>query len=145
MRALVQRVTQAWVNIDGEETGRIGQGLLVLLAIMQDDTQEQLRRMVNKVADLRIFPDADGKMNRSVQETGKAVLVVPQFTLAAQLHKGNRPSFFAAAAPSIAEASVNAFCEGLRQKNLTVAEGRFGADMQVHLVNDGPVTLWLDL
>lgn len=144
MRALVQRVTQAWVSVDGEETGRIGQGLLVFLAIMQGDTQEQRSKMVNKIADLRIFPDADGKMNLSVKETGKEVLVVSQFTLAAQL-KGNRPSFFAAADPSLAKDHLEAFCEGLRQKNITVAEGRFAADMQVHLINDGPVTLWLDL
>ncbi|MBF0423229.1 MAG: D-tyrosyl-tRNA(Tyr) deacylase [Magnetococcales bacterium] len=145
MRALVQRVLEASVNVAGEEMGRIDRGLLVFLAIMRVDGEEQLRKMIDKVVYLRIFPDADGKMNRSVMEMGGGVLVVSQFTLAADMSKGNRPSFAQAAEPRIAKEFVDAFCQGLRQRGLPVAEGRFGADMQVRLINDGPVTVWLDI
>ncbi|MBF0147109.1 MAG: D-tyrosyl-tRNA(Tyr) deacylase [Magnetococcales bacterium] len=145
MRALVQRVQRASVHVEGEEFSHIEGGLLVFLAIMRDDRQEQLEKMVGKVAGLRIFPDHQGKMNLSVVDTGGAVLVVSQFTLAADMDKGNRPSFAQAAEPESAKKLVDYFCDGLRQRQLTVATGRFGADMQVHLINDGPVTLWLDV
>ncbi|MBF0110814.1 MAG: D-tyrosyl-tRNA(Tyr) deacylase [Magnetococcales bacterium] len=145
MRALVQRVSQATVMVAGQTVGRIDRGLLVFLAIMRGDGGEQLEKMTAKVAGLRIFPDAAGKMNLSLQDVGGAVLVVSQFTLAADMEKGHRPSFGRAAEPRMAREFVERFCDKLRQRSLAVATGQFGADMQVHLVNDGPVTLWLDV
>ncbi|HIJ83210.1 MAG: D-tyrosyl-tRNA(Tyr) deacylase [Magnetococcales bacterium] len=144
MRALVQKVLQASVYINGEETGRIDHGLLVYLAIMRGDSSEQLEKMIGKVGALRIFPDREGKMNLSVKDVGGGVLVVSQFTLAADMRKGTRPSFSQAADPATASDFIDAFCKGLRQQQLPVATGRFAADMKVHSINDGPVTLWLD-
>jgi D-tyrosyl-tRNA(Tyr) deacylase len=144
MRALVQRVLQASVTIDGEMAGQIGPGLLVLLGVRTGDTPAELDWMVNKVAGLRIFADAEGKMNRSVKETGGAVLVVSQFTLYGDARKGFRPGFTEAARPEISEPMYERFVEQLRSQGLTLATGRFGADMQVALVNDGPVTIMLE-
>lgn len=144
MRALVQRVLQASVTIEGTVAGQIGPGLLVLLGVRTGDTRTELEWLVNKVAGLRIFADAEGKMNRSVQETGGAILVVSQFTLYGDARKGFRPGFTEAARPEVSEPLYERFVEQLRQQGLPVATGRFGADMQVALVNDGPVTIMLE-
>ena len=143
MRALVQRVTEARVEVDGETVGEIGAGLLILVCAMREDGADAPARMAAKVAKLRIFRDDDGRMNRSVLDTGGAALVVSQFTLAAET-RGNRPGFSTAAPPEEAEAAYEAFAGELSALGLTVATGRFGADMNVSLVNDGPVTIWLD-
>lgn len=154
MRVLVQRVTEARVTVAGEVVGAIGCGLLLLLAVVKGDSEESLRRMVHKVANLRIFVDDDGKMNRSVKDTAGQVLVVSQFTLAGELNKGFRPSFSKAEEPQRARQMVDQFCQRLAaaldppltpEFSSRVSQGRFGADMQVYLVNDGPVTLWLDV
>ncbi|MBF0132591.1 MAG: D-tyrosyl-tRNA(Tyr) deacylase [Magnetococcales bacterium] len=144
MKALIQRVLQASVVVDGAVVGQIDHGLLVFLAVIRGDGPEQVDKMVGKVAGMRIFPDGEGKMNRSVKDVGGSVLVVSQFTLAAELNKGYRPSFSQAADPQTARKIMETFCENLRHQSLNVATGRFGADMKVHLVNDGPVTFWLD-
>lgn len=144
MRALIQRVSQAEVTIDGESTGKIGRGLLVLVCAMQGDGDEAPAKLAARVAKLRIFRDEADKMNKSVQDVAGAVLVVSQFTLAADTRTGNRPGFSAAAAPDRGEALYLAFSDALRDLGLPVANGRFGADMKVALVNDGPVTIWLD-
>lgn len=144
MRAVLQRVRSANVTVDGAVTGEIGPGLLVLLGVGAGDTEKDLDWMVEKIAMLRIFEDADGKMNRSVLDTSKAILAVSQFTLFADTRKGRRPSFLEAMAPDEAKRMYGLFCERSRQAGLTVAEGVFAADMQVALVNDGPVTICLD-
>jgi D-tyrosyl-tRNA(Tyr) deacylase len=144
MRALLQRVTQASVAIDGEMMARIGPGLLVLLGIYPQDGEAQARALVEKILNLRIFPDQTKPMNRSVVDTGGGVLVVSQFTLAADVSRGNRPGFSTAAPPEIAEPLYLRFVELLEARHQPVAAGRFGADMQVALVNDGPVTILLD-
>lgn len=144
MKALVQRVLEAAVRVEGEVVGAIGPGLLVFLAVEKGDGPAELEKTLRKTAGLRIFPDDAGRMNRSVQEQGGAVLVVSQFTLVADLKKGFRPSFSRAEAPERAAAMVTEFCRGLEAEGLAVAQGRFAADMQVSLVNDGPVTLWMD-
>lgn len=144
MRAVVQRVSEARVVVGEEEVGAIGPGLLLLLAVERGDGPAQGQRMARKVAGLRIFADAAGKMNLPVGEVGGAVLVVSQFTLAADLRKGFRPSFDNAAPPAEAEALYAGFCEELERTGIPVARGRFAAHMAVHLVNDGPVTLWLE-
>ncbi len=144
MRAVLQRVRSASVTVDGAVTGEIGPGLLVLLGVGTGDTEKDLDWMVEKIAMLRIFEDADGKMNRSVLDTSKAILAVSQFTLFADTRKGRRPSFLEAMAPDEAKRMYGLFCERSRKAGLTVAEGVFAADMQVALVNDGPVTICLD-
>jgi len=145
MRALVQRVSQANVSVRGRVTGEIGPGLLVLVGVGGDDTAEDHAWLVRKIVHLRIFNDADGVMNRSVAETGGNVLAVSQFTLYASTRKGNRPSWSNAAAPAVAQPVFAAFVEALaRELGRPVATGVFGADMAVTLVNDGPVTIWLD-
>jgi D-tyrosyl-tRNA(Tyr) deacylase len=141
MRAVLQRVTRARVLVDGEVVGEIGQGLLVLLGVSQTDTLEQARWLADKVASLRVFADADGKMNRDVAEVGGGVLVVSQFTLYGDCRKGRRPSFVDAAAPDLAIPLYEAFVNGIKALGIPTATGRFGAMMQVELVNDGPVTL----
>ena len=141
MRAVVQRVSRASVMIDGEKVGDIGAGLVVLLGITHDDTLERAQWLAEKVAGLRIFNDADGKMNRDLGEVGGAMLIVSQFTLYGDCKKGKRPSFIDAAPPAIAIPLYEAFINGVKALGIPVATGRFGADMKVELVNDGPVTL----
>lgn len=144
VKAVVQRVSRARVVVAGAEVGAIERGMLVLLAVERGDGAAQRRRMVDKLAGLRIFPDAAGKMNLSVREVQGSVLVVSQFTLAAEVNKGYRPFFGGAEHPALAEAEVQAVCDDLRAAGLPVAQGQFGAHMEVSLVNDGPVTIWLD-
>lgn len=144
MRALVQRVRHASVTIDGKTHGKIETGYLVFLGITHTDTEAQSIYLADKVQKLRVFEDEDGKMNRSLQEVGGAVLVVSQFTLYGNCKKGNRPSFIEAAGPDVAIALYEAFLTRCREGGLAVQTGEFGADMQVNLINDGPVTLWMD-
>ncbi|MCC5973532.1 MAG: D-tyrosyl-tRNA(Tyr) deacylase [Rubellimicrobium sp.] len=145
MKALVQRVTEAAVRIDGEVVGKIGPGLLVLVCAMQGDDDALPARLAAKVARLRIFRDDEGRMNRSLLDTGGAALVVSQFTLAADTSRGNRPGFSTAADPETGARLYEFFAEALRAEGVTVATGRFGADMQVSLVNDGPVTIPMEI
>ena len=144
MRALIQRVTDASVTVDGRITGQIGPGLMILVCAMQGDDEDAAAKLAARIAKLRIFRDEGGKMNRSVLDMGGAALVVSQFTLAADTRSGNRPGFSSAAAPELGEALYEAFAEALRQLGIPVAMGEFGADMQVALTNSGPVTIWLD-
>jgi len=144
MRALIQRVSRARVTVAGAATGEIGPGLLILVCAMTGDTDAEADRLAHKIARLRIFKDGDGKMNLSVLDTGGAALVVSQFTLAAETSRGNRPGFSTAAAPAEGERLYRNFSDRLRALGLTVANGAFGADMDVDLVNQGPVTIWLD-
>jgi D-tyrosyl-tRNA(Tyr) deacylase len=144
VRALVQRVSEASVDVAGETIAEIGGGLLVLVAAGVGDTADDAAWMAGKVARLRVLPDADGRMNRSVLDTGGAVLAVSQFTLYGDVSRGNRPGFTAAAVPDEADALVDAFAAALRGLGVPVQQGRFGAHMQVALVNDGPVTIWLE-
>ncbi len=145
MRAVLQRVTEASVRIDGQTISAIGHGLLVLLGIEQADDAEDLAWLCPKIAKMRIFEDGDGKMNLSLMETGGEILVVSQFTLHAATRKGNRPSFIRAAAPGHSEPLYEAFCEALGAEiGRPVARGVFGGDMKVSLVNDGPVTILMD-
>lgn len=145
MRIVVQRVREARVEIAGETVGRIGQGLLLLVGIAESDTMAEVELLAKKVAQLRIFSDEAGKMNRSVQDIEGGVLSVSQFTLYGDCRKGNRPSFVNAARPETAEPLYNALNQLLRtQYGLPVETGRFGADMQVSLLNDGPVTILMD-
>jgi D-tyrosyl-tRNA(Tyr) deacylase len=139
--ALLQRVTQARVEIAGETAGQIGPGLLVLVCAEPDDTEAVGQKLLAKILKLRIFADDQGKMNRSVQDTGGGLLIVSQFTLAADTRSGNRPGFTGAAAPALGEALYDRFVAMAREQHPVVQTGRFGADMQVHLVNDGPVTI----
>lgn len=143
MKVLLQRVTQASVTVQGETVGAIGQGLLLLVGLERDDTPEQVTRMAERVLDYRVFGDDQGRMNRSVRDIGGGVLAVSQFTLAADTRKGLRPGFSTAAAPERARALYEQFVADLQQRHQPVATGRFAADMQVALVNDGPVTFLL--
>ncbi len=145
MRAVVQRVSSASVRVDGETVGACGRGLLVLVGGRHEDTSEPAGRLAAKIARLRIFPDDDGRFDRSLLDVGGEALVVSQFTLLADTRKGNRPSFTAAAEPDRAEPLVVAFCETLRELGVPVATGVFGARREVELVNDGPVTIVLDV
>jgi D-tyrosyl-tRNA(Tyr) deacylase len=144
MRAVVQRVSEARVEIDGEVVGEIGNGLLVLLGITHGDTPEQAEWLAEKIVGLRIFEDDEGKMNRDVIEVGGGILVVSQFTLYGDCRKGRRPSFIEAAPPAVAVPLYAAFVDGLRARGVRTATGRFGAMMRVELVNEGPVTLIVD-
>jgi D-tyrosyl-tRNA(Tyr) deacylase len=144
MRAVLQRVREASVTVDGAVVGSIGAGLLVFLGVGQRDTEADLDFMVDKVPALRIFEDDAGKMNRSLLDTSKQLLVVSQFTLYADTRKGRRPSFTDAMPPDEAKRLYELFCERCRARGLTVARGIFAADMKVALVNDGPVTIVLD-
>src|SRR5438132_742617 len=144
MRAVLQRVAQARVRIAGEVVGEIHHGLLVLLGVTHTDTPEQAQWLADKIVSLRIFEDADGKMNRGVTDIAGSVLVVSQFTLYGDCRKGRRPSFIDAAPPEIAIPLYEAFINAIRAQGVPVATGRFGAMMQVELVNDGPVTLIVD-
>jgi D-aminoacyl-tRNA deacylase len=145
MLALLQRVSRATVRVGDEITGEIGAGLLVLLCAEPQDTQNMADKMLAKILKLRIFSDEAGKMNRSVQDIGGGLLVVSQFTLAADTSGGNRPSFTKAAPPALGEALYNYFVSQARLAHARVETGRFGADMQVELVNDGPVTVPLQI
>ena len=145
MRALVQRVTGASVTVDGTVVGEIGAGLLVLVCAMRGDTGAEAEKLAAKLAKLRIFEDAAGKMNLSLADTGGAALVVSQFTLAADTSRGNRPGFSEAAPPDEGARLYEHFARALHALGPEVATGRFGADMQVALVNDGPVTIWLEI
>jgi D-tyrosyl-tRNA(Tyr) deacylase len=144
MRACVQRVTEAAVTIAGEEVGRIARGLVVLLGVAGDDTDADVAQLADKISGLRIFNDEAGKMNLALADVGGAMLVVSQFTLLGDCSRGRRPSFIAAAPPELAERLYEAFVAKVRAAGIQVATGRFRADMQVSLVNDGPVTLLLD-
>ena len=144
MRVVLQRVSSASVTIDGEVSGRIGRGFLLLVGFAHADTPAQVDWMAEKVAGLRLFADADGKMNLGLAEVGGAVLVVSQFTLYGDTEKGRRPSWNAAAPRSVAEPLVDAFADALRRLGATVETGVFGAHMDVALVNDGPVTVLLE-
>jgi D-tyrosyl-tRNA(Tyr) deacylase len=144
MRVVLQRVSSARVIVAGETVGEIGPGWLALVGVIVGDTAAEAAWLAEKVANLRAFSDADGKMNRSVLEEGGSVLVVSNFTLAADCAKGRRPSFVRAARPEEAEPLVNAFADGLRAVGVPVATGRFRAEMRVELANDGPVTLIID-
>ena len=144
MRAVVQRVSEAFVEVEGEEVGRIGLGLLVLLGVGQKDTVEDALYLARKIVALRIFPDEAGKMNLSLKEVGGEVLLVSQFTLYADTRKGNRPSFVGAAPPDLGKRLYEAAIEAFLQQGVHVETGVYGAHMRVHLVNDGPVTLLLD-
>jgi D-tyrosyl-tRNA(Tyr) deacylase len=144
VRALVQRVAEARVTVEGAVIGEIGEGLLILVCAMAGDDEAAALRLARRTARLRIFRDEAGRMNRSLLDTGGAALVVSQFTLAADTSSGNRPGFSAAAPPDLGEALYLRFAEALSAEGIPVATGRFGADMQVALVNDGPVTIWLE-
>ncbi|MGB3541736.1 D-aminoacyl-tRNA deacylase [Rubrivirga sp.] len=145
MIALVQRVSAAAVHVEGELVGEVGRGLLVLLGVLEGDTRVEGEWLADKLARLRVFPDDDGKMNRSVQDVEGGALVVSQFTLAGDVRKGTRPSYARAARPEAAEPLYQAFASSLLDHlGGRVQTGRFGASMQVSLVNDGPVTLWIE-
>ena len=144
MRVVLQRVSRARVTVDGRVTGEIGRGLLLLAGFTEGDTEDALAWMTDKVVGLRIFPDDEGKMNRSVQEVGGGLLVVSQFTLYGDARKGRRPSFVDAARPEVAIPLYQRFVQLLRATGLPVGTGEFGAMMDVELVNDGPVTLILE-
>ena len=145
MRALIQRVTEAAVSVAGEVKGSIGPGLLVLAGVAPDDTAAEREWLANKIVALRVFDDDAGVMNRSVREIGGKILAVSQFTLFASTRKGNRPSWSGAAPPEVAEPAFEAFVNRLAAAlGHPVATGVFGADMQVRLINDGPVTIWID-
>jgi D-aminoacyl-tRNA deacylase len=149
MRVLAQRVSRARVTVAERTIGEIGRGFLLLVGVTLDDTAAAADLLARKVANLRVFDDADGNLNRSALDLLEAeepaeMLVVSQFTLYADCRRGRRPSFVRAAPPAIAEPLVDRFADGLRALGLAVATGRFGAEMQVELVNDGPVTIWLD-
>jgi D-tyrosyl-tRNA(Tyr) deacylase len=144
VRAVVQRVSRGEVRVDGRATGAVGRGFVVLLGVAREDSEEDARAMADKVAALRVFEDAAGKMNLALAEIGGGVLVVSQFTLLGDARKGNRPSFVEAAPPERANALYERFCAALREKGLAVGTGVFRATMEVELVNDGPVTILLD-
>ena len=144
MRALIQRVSRAKVDVGERVTGEIGRGLLILVCAMQGDTETEAEKLAARIAKLRIFKDEAGKMNRSVSDIGGACLVVSQFTLAADTSRGNRPGFSTAAPPDAGKRLYEQFSDRLRGLGLSVANGEFGADMAVSLVNDGPVTIWMD-
>lgn len=152
MKSLIQRVTSASVSIDGEVVGEVGFGLLLFLGVQKTDGAAEQKRMLERVLEYRVFPDEQGRMNRSLRDCGGDLLVVPQFTLAADTNKGSRPSFSSAARPERGEYWFNAFVEAARREVGVappgighLATGRFGADMQVQLVNDGPVTFLLSV
>jgi len=145
MICLLQRVTQAKVDVAGQTIGQIGQGILVLVGFQKEDDMEKLQKMVHKLLHYRLFADAHDKMNLNVQQIEGDLLLVPQFTLAAETHKGLRPSFSSAAAPEIARQLFAQFVEQIAQTYRPPQTGQFGAHMQVSLTNDGPVTFWLEV
>lgn len=143
MRALIQRVSEASVQVDGNIVGHIGPGLLILICAMGGDTEAQAQTLATKIAKLRIFRDSVGKMNLSLRDTGGAALIVSQFTLAADL-RGNRPGFSTAAKPDEAKRLYDHFTALIAAEGIATANGIFGADMALRLINDGPVTIWMD-
>ncbi len=143
MIGLLQRVSAANVTVDGETLGEIGRGLMVLVAVHRDDSDADIDRLAERILTYRVFPDAEGRMNRSLMDEGLGLLLVPQFTLAADTKKGTRASFTRAASPEKGEDYFNRLVAACRERLETVATGRFGANMQVSLTNDGPVTFWL--
>ena len=145
MRALLQRVTEARVTVDGAVIGQIGPGLMILVCAMQGDAEDQAKALAAKVGKLRIFQDDEGKMNRSVLDVGGSALVVSQFTLAADTSRGNRPGYSSAADPETGNRLYEVFAQALSESGIPVATGRFGANMAVSLTNDGPVTIWLEV
>ena len=144
MRAVLQRVTEASVTIDGQKVGEIGKGIMVLFGMLGTDTDKTIDYMLDKVINLRIFEDENGKMNRSLEDVGGAILSISQFTLYADCRKGRRPGFTEAARGDTAIKMYDQFNEELRQRGFHVETGIFGADMKIELLNDGPVTIWLD-
>jgi D-tyrosyl-tRNA(Tyr) deacylase len=144
LRAVVQRVKRSHVDVAGQTVGEIERGLMVLLGVSEGDQATDAQYLANKIAGLRIFDDADGKMNLNVSDVSGEILVISQFTLLGDARRGNRPSFIGAASPSVAQELYQQFCSQLMQRGIVVATGIFQADMQVHLINDGPVTILLD-
>ncbi|MEO1639591.1 MAG: D-aminoacyl-tRNA deacylase [Pseudomonadota bacterium] len=145
MRALIQRVTEAAVRVDGEIIGDIKKGMLILVCAMEGDDPAKSQTLAAKIAKLRIFADEAGKMNKSLVDVGGSALIVSQFTLAADTSRGNRPGFSAAAKPDVGEALYEQFVRDMGALGIPTATGRFGADMAVSLINDGPVTIWMDI
>jgi D-tyrosyl-tRNA(Tyr) deacylase len=145
MRAVIQRASKAGVTVDGEATGAIGTGLVVLAGVAADDTERDAEVLAAKIVGLRIFPDDDQKMNRSIVDVGGSVLLVSQFTLLADVRKGRRPAFTAAAPPDVAARLLGVLAAAIEAEGVEVQHGRFGAMMEVSLVNDGPVTIVIDV
>lgn len=145
MIGLLQRVSEARVTVDGKVIGEVSKGLLVLICAQREDTEENAEKLAKKILAYRIFEDENGKMNKSISDVGGELLVVSQFTLAADTSRGLRPSFTPAAAPDVGERLYEHFVSAVRQSPLKVETGEFGAHMQVGLVNDGPVTIWLEV
>ena len=145
MRALLQRVSEARVDVEGRQIGQTGPGLMILICAMQGDTEAEADKLASKISKLRIFKDEAGKMNRSVIDIGGSARVVSQFTLAADTSRGNRPGFSTATPPAEGEALYLYFAEQLRALGIATETGEFGADMDVSLVNDGPVTIWMEI
>jgi len=144
MRALIQRVSQASVSVDSKVIGQIGRGLVVLLGVRQGDTEAAARYLADKIVNLRIFEDEEGKMNRSLLDVGGEILAISQFTLYADTRKGRRPSFIDAARPEVSQPLYDRFVQYIKESGLTVQQGEFGAHMLVNIHNDGPVTILLD-
>lgn len=144
MRALIQRVTEASVEVEGQIVGQTGPGLLILVCAMRGDDETAADKLAARIAKLRIFHDENGKMNRSLLDIGGSALVVSQFTLAADTRSGNRPGFSTAAAPEDGRRLYEYFSDSLRSQGIATDNGRFGAEMKVRLLNDGPVTIWMD-
>lgn len=145
MRALIQRVTDASVRVDGDVIGQIGKGLLILVCAMEGDDAAKSKILAAKISKLRIFADEAGKMNKSLADVGGAALIVSQFTLAADTSRGNRPGFSGAAKPDVGRALYQQFISDMGDLGIATATGAFGADMAVSLTNDGPVTIWMDV
>ncbi|MAY34348.1 MAG: D-tyrosyl-tRNA(Tyr) deacylase [Rhodovulum sp.] len=145
MRALIQRVRQASVTVDGQVIGEIGAGMLILVCAMDGDSSAQVEKMARKIPKMRIFTDENDKMNLSLLDTGGQALIVNQFTLSADTSRGNRPGFSTAARPEVGKALYEEFIAAMSAQGITVATGEFGADMQVALINDGPVTIWTEV
>ncbi|MEC8629692.1 MAG: D-aminoacyl-tRNA deacylase [Pseudomonadota bacterium] len=145
MRALIQRVRQASVTVDDQVIGEIGAGMLILVCAMDGDSSAQVEKLARKIPKMRIFTDENDKMNLSLLDTGGQALIVSQFTLAADTSRGNRPGFSTAARPEVGKALYEEFIAAMAAQEITVATGEFGADMQVALINDGPVTIWTEV
>ena len=145
MRALIQRVTSASVKVDGEIVGKIGKGFLIFLGVYEEDTEEKIEKLTKKIVNLRIFNDENDKMNLSIKDVKGKILLISQFTLCADTRKGNRPSFVSAKNPKDANVIYEKTIESIRSEGIIVEKGIFGADMKVELLNDGPVTILLDI